>query len=139
MSHSHNHHDGCCDHHENHKLEVFKLNIEQNEKSKKQEEIEKNDLKDATIKLITQNSMRIEKEIKNAELQYQIESNKIENFEYKKDKEGHPTNGDEFKQIWDKRNDIMDQLKDLREAKNLCDKSLEELKQPSEQKTLFDL
>ncbi|MBE6151245.1 MAG: cadmium-translocating P-type ATPase [Firmicutes bacterium] len=27
MSHSHNHHGGCCDHHENHKLEVIKLVI----------------------------------------------------------------------------------------------------------------
>lgn len=109
--------------------------LENNQKDKNREKNRNGELLDLETKqraILTQEKISIDNEIEKVELNMKMTLMDMKSFEYQyEEKDGIkiPKNGNEYKELNDKYASLQDVLKDLKDAKLLCDKELKKFQE----------
>lgn len=101
-----------------------------NREKKMQQELRESE--DKVRAVLTQESIKIDKEIEGIKANMQMTLFNMSNFEYKyeiKDGIRIPTNGEQYKELNDKYTSLNEQLQDLKEAKKVCEDKINEFKE----------
>ena len=111
--------------------ETQELDNEKNELLKKYE-IEltgyDDEQKDKALKKMTMDKMKLEKELSNKEFERQAILHEISNFEFERDENNNIINGDKQKELFDKSHKIIDEQSEIKEAIELSEKYIEDIK-----------
>lgn len=118
------------------KMKESKTNMKTNENKNKMEK-ELREAEDKVRAQLTQEEIKISKEIDNVELNGKMILMEMQNFKYQyKEEDGVriPTNGAEYKALNDKYAEITEQIWDLKAAQKMCQEELQKFKEQDDKR-----
>ena len=87
------------------------------------------DLDDNMLRRFTQESMSIDSDIKSANAKVQAKLAEMSSYKYQYDANGNVINGDGYRKLVEEYRVMQDNLRELKQAKELCDKTKAEINQ----------
>ena len=87
------------------------------------------DLDDNMLRRFTQESMSIDSDIKSANAKVQAKLAEMSSYKYQYDANGNVINGDGYRKLVEEYRGMQDNLRELKQAKELCDKTKAEINQ----------